>query len=77
MAAALAKLGESEAAPGYLLLQLLSMQGWRISVLARVDGERGVRVTATKLGQQPVDVSGASVADIAVQVVKEATGHGE
>lgn len=72
--AALLRLSESEAAPGYLLLELLSMQGWRISVMARQDGEDGVTVTATKLGRRSVHVSGGSVAEIAVDVVKQAVG---
>lgn len=69
MAQAIEKLGETEAAPGYLLLKLLSLQGWRISVMAHDDG---VLVTASKLGFRTVEVSGASVADIATVVVAEA-----
>lgn len=68
------RLGESEAAPGYLLLQTLSLQGWRLAVLPRNDGGEGVRVRATKLGRPPIDVAGASVAEIAVEVVRAATG---
>lgn len=72
-----ARLGESEAAPGFLLLQILSLQGWRVSVTGRDDGEDGVLVTATKLGHRSVAVRGASVADVAVDVVKQATGTPE
>lgn len=70
MAQAIEKLGETDAAPGYLLLKLLSLQGWRISVLS--NGEGGVLVTASKLGFRTVEVSGASVADVATLVVTEA-----
>lgn len=69
MAQAIEKLGESEAAPGYLLLKLLSLQGWRISVIAHEDG---VLVSASKLGHRSIERSGASVALVAVDVVTAA-----
>lgn len=72
MAQAMQQLGESEAAPGYLLLQLLSQQGWRISIIARTDGVEGIVVSATKLGHRAIIVEGPSVADVATEVVKAA-----
>ena len=72
MCAALERLGEGKQAPGYLLLQLLSQQGWAVDVVS--DGERGVIVRASKLGRAAVERRGACVADVAVDVVKAAAG---
>ena len=75
--AQLERVGEGEAAPGYLLLQLLSLRGWEVSVQARDDGEDGVKVTADKirrLGERSlhVEVVGASVAEVAAALVEQA-----
>lgn len=71
MAKTIERLGDTEAAPGYLLLQLLSQQGWRISILRGFGG--GVIVTATKPGLPAVEKHGATVSEIAAAVVEEAS----
>lgn len=58
---------------GYLLLELLALNGWRITVLRAPDGD-GVTVTETRFGYRSVSKTGPSVADVAVDLVKEATG---
>jgi hypothetical protein len=70
MVGRLERIGEGKEAPGYLLLQLLSQQGWAVDVVA---DPAGVLVTASKLGQRTVSRRGRSVAEVAVDVVEEAT----
>lgn len=74
----LEQIGEGESAPGYLLLQLLSLRGWNVSVTALDDCAAGVRVTADKIGRLGertlhVEVEGASVAEVAAGLVEQAT----
>lgn len=63
--------GDGAAVPGYLLLQVLSMRGWRVSV---VGVEDGVLVSAAKLGGRSVCLRGGSVAEVVVELVKQAVG---
>jgi len=57
---------------GFLLLRLLGLNGWSVSILPAFAGD-GVLVTATKPGYRDVAKQGASVADVAVDVVRGCT----
>lgn len=62
------RLGDSGAAPGFLLLSLLSLQGWTLAVLpGRTDGR--VLVVAEHRLYGSVEMEGASVAALACDVV--------
>lgn len=69
MAQAIAKLGDTEAAPGFLLLGLLSKNGWYVGVTRGFAG--GILVVAEHDVWGRVEKEGASVADIATDLVQE------
>lgn len=78
--AELERVGEGEQAPGYLLLGLLSLQGWHVAVTGRDDGEEGVTVSAVKPGRlgelsRKVERSGESVGAVVVDLVTDVLGE--
>lgn len=70
MAKRLERLGETEAAPGFLLLGLLSQNGWWVGVTAGFGGN-GVLVFAEHPAWGRVEKQGASVAAIATDLVED------
>lgn len=56
---------------GYLLLRLLSLQGWIVDVRASFAGD--AVIVSAAMGATVVTRVGASVADVACDLVKEAT----
>jgi hypothetical protein len=71
VAQAIERLGDTDAAPGFLLLQALSQNGWAIDVMAGFAG--GIMVRATRPGSHPVERYGESVAAVAPEVVEACT----
>lgn len=62
-------LGLPRGADGWYVLEMLSLAGWSVAVVA--DGTGGSRVRA-RLGRHLVERDGPSVADVALQVFEEA-----
>jgi hypothetical protein len=69
VAKAIERLGESEAGPAYLLLGLLSRQGWFVGVTAGFAG--GILVVAEHPQFGRVEKQAASVVDIAADLADE------
>jgi hypothetical protein len=75
--ATLERIGQSRQGPGYLLLELLSLDGWAVDVVADPDRHGGVIVTASMFGRRSVVKHGGSVAEVAVDLVKEARNESD
>lgn len=69
MADAISRVGEGEAAPGFLLLRLLSLNGWSVYVTAGFAG--GVLVIAEHPLFGRVEKQAESVASLACDLVDE------
>ena len=70
----LEQLGQSRVGPGYLLLEMLSIDGWLINITASDQIRGGIVVRATKFAHVPIEMHGSSVAEIAPDVVRAARG---